>query len=68
MLSASLIPRGAFAINPEIINDTSLEGEVERDGTEVESTDIDKDDKKYHKEDELEIEPEFKKTDVGATF
>jgi hypothetical protein len=65
VIAATFIPKGAFALNPEIINDAVLEGEVDE---ERDVDVLDKDGKKVRRESDSEDEYEkpVKTTDVGA--
>lgn len=55
--------QGAFALNPDIINDAHLDGEVDE---EQNVNELDKDGKKRNSDSDEEYEKPVKTTDVGA--
>lgn len=64
VIASTFIPKGAFSLNPDIINEAELEGEVDEERNVDE---LDKDGKKTARHsDEDEFEKPVKTTDVGA--
>ncbi|KAL7414355.1 major facilitator superfamily domain-containing protein [Mrakia frigida] len=63
VIAATFIPKGAFAFNPDIINDAHLDGEVDE---EQNVNELDKDGKKRNSDSDEEYEKPVKTTDVGA--
>ena len=65
VLVATFIPKGGFSLNPDIINDAELEGEVDEERNVDE---LDKDGKKKARtsDEDDEYEKPVKTTDVGA--
>ncbi|KAL7416275.1 hypothetical protein BDY24DRAFT_412485 [Mrakia frigida] len=61
ILAATLVPKGAFAFNPHLINNAELEGEIETD----DENGVQKDHQRPSDEDEKYEKP-TKTTDVGA--